>query len=163
MATGAIIVARFPRGPVASHYECFTKRQQGSVIRRNSTQDTRSPIINVHPRATPKTKTIEETPMTRPIAIAALLLAASAALPAAAATHPSAPVELAQYRQITPQQPSQRRPVAHRDDYNAHAAAPSTPDAARAGQTQTDMPAGWHCMQRRGDDPSAFPNWEFCP
>jgi hypothetical protein len=100
--------------------------------------------------------------MTRPIAIAALLFAASAAFPAIAATHPTAPIELAQYRPVIPQQPSQRRPIAHQNGYNARAAAPTTSDAARAGQSQSNMPPGWHCMERRGDDPSAYPNWEFC-
>src|SRR5262245_53389301 len=98
--------------------------------------------------------------MTRPIAIAASLLAAGTGLRAAAATHPSAPIELVQYRQVIPQQPSQRRPIAHQNGYNARAAAPTTPDAARTGQSQSDMPRGWHCMERRGDDPSAYPTWQ---
>jgi hypothetical protein len=94
-------------------------------------------------------------------AIAATLFAASAALPAIAATHPSTPIEMVQYRP-TPQPPNHRRPVAHQNGYNAHASVPSQPDAARSGQTQSNMPPGWHCMQRRGDDPSAFPSWEYC-
>jgi hypothetical protein len=100
--------------------------------------------------------------VTLPIAIATLLLATSTALPAIAATHPSAPVEFVQYRPVHRHDTVHHRSTAHRDDYNAHATAPSAPDATRAGSTHDDMPAGWRCMERRGDDPSAFPSWEFC-
>jgi hypothetical protein len=97
-----------------------------------------------------------------PIAIATMLLATSIALPAIAATHPSARVEFVQYWAVHRHDTVHHRPAVHRDDYNAHAAAPSAPDAARASSTHHDMPAGWRCMERRGDDPSAFPSWEFC-
>jgi hypothetical protein len=100
--------------------------------------------------------------VTLPIAIAALLLATDRALPAIAATHPSAPVEFVQYRAVHRHDTVHQRPAVHRDGYNAHAAAPAAPDATRAGKPHDDMPAGWRCMERRGDDPSAFPSWEFC-
>jgi hypothetical protein len=97
-----------------------------------------------------------------PIAIATMLLATSIALPAIAATHPSAPVEFVQYRAVHRHDTLHHRPAVHRDDNNAQAAATTAPDPARASSTHHDMPAGWRCMERRGDDPSAFPSWEFC-
>jgi hypothetical protein len=100
--------------------------------------------------------------MKLPVAIVALLLATSAALPALAATHPSAPVEMVQYRPMHRQDANHRQPSRHRDDYNAHASAPSAPDESRTVPGRDAMPPGWSCVHRRGDDPSAFPSWQFC-
>jgi len=102
--------------------------------------------------------------MKLPVAIAALLLATSTALPALAATHPSAPVEMVQYRPMHRQDANHRQPSRHRDGYNAHASAPSAaPSAPDASSTSRDaMPPGWSCIHRRGDDPSAYPSWQFC-
>ena len=100
--------------------------------------------------------------MKLPVAIPALVIAASMALPAFAATHPSAPVEMAQYRPTDRPHASHPRAVQHRDGYNAHASAPAATDSSHAVSGHDAMPPGWHCMQRRGDDPSANPSWQFC-
>ena len=100
--------------------------------------------------------------MKLPVAIPALLLATSTALPALAATHPSVPVEMVQYRPIQHQNANHPQPSRHRDGYNAHASAPTAPGSGDAVPGHAAMPPGWHCIQRRGDDPSANPSWQFC-
>ena len=100
--------------------------------------------------------------MKLPVAIAALLLATSTALPALAATHPSAPVEMVQYRPTDHPHANHPQTSRHRDGYNAHASAPAATDQSHAAPGHDAMPPGWHCMQRRGDDPSANPSWQFC-
>jgi hypothetical protein len=100
--------------------------------------------------------------MKLPVAIASLLFATSVALPALAATHPSAPVEMVQYRPALRQDTNRLQPSGRRDDYNAHASAPSVPDATHAVRSRDTMPPGWKCVDRGGQDPSVFPSWQFC-
>jgi hypothetical protein len=97
-----------------------------------------------------------------PVAIATLFLAATAALPASAATptplsaslHDAAvtPIEAVQHRQA----PRKRAVRTYRNGYNAYAAAPRR--SYRAYRT----PWG-HCVSGldRGAR-SAFPNWDLC-
>jgi len=99
--------------------------------------------------------------MKLPVAIVALLLATGTALPLAA-TDPSAPVEMVQYRPMHRQDANHPQPLRQRDGYNAHASVPAALDSSTAVPERDVMPPGWHCVQRRGDDPSAFPSWEFC-
>ena len=96
------------------------------------------------------------------VTIALLLLATGTTLPAQAATHPSLPVELAQYRPTDRQNTNHHQPRRHRGDYNAHASAPSAPDAMHAVGSRDAMPPGWKCVDRGGQDPSVFPSWQFC-
>jgi hypothetical protein len=100
--------------------------------------------------------------MKLPVAIPVLLLTASTPLPALAAIHPLAPVEMAQYQSPPRQRANHPQPSWQLDDYNAHASAPAAPDSRRAGTGHDAMPPGWHCIKRDGGDPSANPNWQFC-
>src|SRR5262245_44435589 len=96
------------------------------------------------------------------VAIPVFLLAVNTALPALAATHPLAPVEMAQYQPLYRQRANHPQRSWRRDDYNAHASVPATTDARREGPSRDAMPPGWHCIRRDGGDPSANPNWQFC-
>jgi hypothetical protein len=100
--------------------------------------------------------------MKLPIAISAAFLAAGTALPALAAIHPPAPIEMVQYRPTRDQHTNRPQPSRHRDGYNAHASAPAAPDSSRAVPGRNAMPPGWHCIDRGGVDPSAYPSWQFC-
>jgi hypothetical protein len=110
--------------------------------------------------ATNDNKQSRKRAMKLPVAISVLLLA-STALPALAATHPSAPVEMVQYRPTDRPHAVHPQTSRHRDDYNAHASAPSAPAATHAVPGY-NMPPGWHCIERGGGDPSANPSWQFC-
>jgi hypothetical protein len=100
--------------------------------------------------------------MKLPVAIPVLLFAIVTALPAFAATHPSVPVDLVQYRPTDRPHADHPRTTRHRDGYNAHASAPAAPDSSHAVPARDAMPPGWHCLQRGGGDPSANPSWQFC-
>jgi hypothetical protein len=100
--------------------------------------------------------------MKLPVAIPVLLLAASTALPALAATHPLAPVEMVQYQPPHRQRATAPQPSWHGDGYNAHASVPATPDSRHAAPSGYAMPPGWHCIKRDGGDSSANPSWQFC-
>lgn len=72
------------------------------------------------------------------IAAAALLLAATAAMPASAATRAS----------------GDSAAHAYRNGYHAYAAAPGFPD---------QRVIGWgHCVQGEASATSAFPSWDVC-